>query len=133
MELVQTNSTDQLIKNIKAVFKCIRKAGLKLTIAKCHFGVTQVECHGRTITPDGVATQDHKVTNFLSKFRLPKLKKQVQKDIDFVKDSENYILRLSEKLIEKNELLKADAKISISEELVTDFKTINASLAKPVY
>ena len=35
------NTTEQLIKNIRAVFKCIRKAGLKLTIEKCHFGVTK--------------------------------------------------------------------------------------------
>ena len=32
------NSTD-LNRNIRAVFKCIRQAGLKLTFEKCHFGV----------------------------------------------------------------------------------------------
>ena len=61
------NTTEQLIKTIRAVFKCIRKAGLKLTIEKCHFGVPQVEFLGRTITPDGVAPQDEKVKKFLSK------------------------------------------------------------------
>ena len=60
-------TTEQLIKNIRAVFKCIRKTGLKLTIEKNYFDVTQVEFLGRTITPDGVATQDQKVKNFLSK------------------------------------------------------------------
>ena len=40
---IAANTTEQLIKNIRAVFfKCIRKAGLKLTIEKCHFGVTQI-------------------------------------------------------------------------------------------
>ena len=34
------NATD-LTRNIRAVFKCIRQAGLKLTTAKCHFGVRQ--------------------------------------------------------------------------------------------
>ena len=34
---------EQLIKNIGAVFKCIREAGLKLTIEKCHFGVISLE------------------------------------------------------------------------------------------
>ena len=76
---IAANTTEQLIKNIKAVFKCIRKAGKKLTIEKCHFGVTQVEFLGRTITPDGVAPQDQKVKNFLSKVRFPKSEKQVQK------------------------------------------------------
>ena len=54
---IAAKTTEQLIKNIKAVFICIRKAGLKLTIEKCHFGVTQIE--------------------FL--FLFPKSKKQVQK------------------------------------------------------
>ena len=76
---IAANTTEQLIKNIRAVFKCIREAGIKQTIEKCHFGVTQVELLRRTITPDGVASQDQKVKNFLSKVRFPKSKKQVQK------------------------------------------------------
>ena len=42
------NATD-LTRNIRAVFKCIRPAGLKLTIEKCLFGVRQFEFLGRTI------------------------------------------------------------------------------------
>ena len=61
---------------------------------------------------------------------MPKSKKQVQKYIGFVNYYQNYIPRLSEKLIGIYELLKADAKIIISEELVNDFKTINTSLAE---
>ena len=49
---IAASITEQLIKNIRAVFKCIRSAGLKLTIEKIHFGVTQVEFLGRTFTPD---------------------------------------------------------------------------------
>ena len=127
---IAANTTEQLIKNIRAVFKCIRKAGLKLTIEKCHFGVTQIEFLGRTITPHGVAPQEHKITNFLSKIRFPRSKKQVQKYIGFINYYRNYIPRLSEKMIGMYELLKADAKITISEELVDNFKAINASLAE---
>ena len=127
---IAANTTEQLIKNIRAVFKCIRKAGLKLTIEKCHFGVTQIEFLGRTITPHGVPPQDHKITNFLSKIRFPRSKKQVQKYIGFINYYRNYIPRLSEKMIGMYKLLKADAKITISEELVDNFKAINASLAE---
>ena len=127
---IAANTTEQLMKNIRAVFKCIRKAGLKLTIEKCLFGVTQIEFLGRTITPDGVAPQDQKVKNFLAKVRFPKSKKQVQKYIGFVNYYRNYIPRLSEKLIGMYELLKVDSKIRISEELVDNFQEINASLAE---
>ena len=71
---IAANTTEQLIKNIRAVFKCIQKAGLKLTIEKCHFGVMQIEFLGRTITPDGVAPQDQKVKNFSQKFVSRNLK-----------------------------------------------------------
>ena len=44
------NDTDQLIKSLRATFKCIREAGLKLTMHKCHFGATEIDFFGRTIT-----------------------------------------------------------------------------------
>ena len=81
---IAAHTTEQPIKNIRAVFKCFRKAELKLTIEKCHFGVTQVEFFGRTITPEGIAPQDQKIKNFLAKVCFPKSKKQVQKYLGFV-------------------------------------------------
>ena len=78
---IAANDVTQLIQNLRVVFKCIRKAGLKLTIENSHFEETQVEFFGRTIEPDGVAPQDHKVANLLTKIRLPKSKKQVREYI----------------------------------------------------
>ena len=127
---IAANRTEQLIKNIRAVFKCIRTAGLELSIEKCHFKVTQVEFLGRTITPDEVAPQDQKVKNFLSKVRFPKSKKQGQRYIGFVNYYRNDIPRLSNKLIGVYELLKADSKIRTLDELVEKFMKINASLAE---
>ena len=40
---IAANNATDLTRNIRAVFKCIRQAGLKLTIEKCHFEVRQVE------------------------------------------------------------------------------------------
>ena len=48
------NATD-LTRNNRAAFKCIRQAGLKLTIEKCHFAVRQNEFLGRTISPEGIS------------------------------------------------------------------------------
>ena len=45
------NATD-FTRNIRAVFKCFRTAGLKLTKQTCHFGVRQVEFVGPTISPE---------------------------------------------------------------------------------
>ena len=127
---VAANSVTQLIRNIRAVFECIRQAGLKLTIEKCHFGVTEVEFLGRTITPQGIAPQDHKIQKFLANVRFPKSKKQVQRYIGFVNYYRNYLPRLSEKLLGFYELLKADKQIKVTEELLDHYKAINTALAE---
>ena len=36
---IAANIATDLTRNIRAVFMCIRQAGLQLTIEKCHFGV----------------------------------------------------------------------------------------------
>ena len=61
---IAANNATDLTRNIRAVFKCIRNAGLKLTIENCHFGVRQVEFLGRTISSEGVVPQSHKTQNF---------------------------------------------------------------------
>ena len=72
---IAANNATDLTRNIRAVFKCIRQAGLNLTIEKCHFGVRQVEFLGRTISPEGISPQARKIQNFLAKLRFPKSKK----------------------------------------------------------
>ena len=72
---IAANNTKQLCDNTSTVFDCIRNAGLKLTMSKCHFGVEQVDFIGRTITPAGIAPQADYVKDFPSKLRFPKPKK----------------------------------------------------------
>ena len=69
---IAINNATDLTRNIRAVFQCNRKAGLKLTIEKCLFGVRQVEFFGRTVSSQGVTPQAHKIQNFLNKLRFPK-------------------------------------------------------------
>ena len=81
---IAANNATDLTRNIRAVFKSIRRAGLKLTIEKCHFGDRQVEFLGRTFSSEGVSPQTHKIQNFLNKLRFPKSKKAVQWYLRFV-------------------------------------------------
>ena len=80
---IAANETKQLCTNIKTVFECIRNAGLKLSMSKCHFGVKQVDFLGCTITPDGVAPLSDKVKGFFSTLCFPKSKMALQRYIDF--------------------------------------------------
>ena len=72
---IAANNATDLTRNIRAVFKCIHNAGLKLTIEKCHFGVRQVEFLGRTISSEGVLPQSHEIQNFLKKIEIPRIQK----------------------------------------------------------
>ena len=48
---IAANDVKHLCANIRTVFECIRNAGLKLTMSKCHFGVKQVDFLGRQLHP----------------------------------------------------------------------------------
>ena len=62
---IAANDVDHLMTNLRATFKCIQEAGLKLTLHKCHFGAKKIDFLGRTITPQGVKPQKQNVQNFL--------------------------------------------------------------------
>ena len=61
---ITANNATDFTRYIRAVFKCIRLAGLKLTIEKCHFGVREVDFLGRTTSSQGIPPQARKGSNF---------------------------------------------------------------------
>ena len=126
---IAANDAMDLTRNIRAVFKCIRQAGLKLTIEECHFGVRQVEFLGRTISSDGVLPQSQKIQNFLNKLRFPKSKKALQSYLGFVNSYRKYIPRMAEKLNPFFKLLKAEVPINITSELKETFDSVNKALS----
>ena len=121
------NATD-LTRNIRAVFQCIRNAGLKLKIKKSHFGVRQVEFLGRSTSSEGVSPQTHKIQNFFNKLRFPKSKKALQRYLGFVMYYRSYIPRMAEKLNPFYKLLKAEVPINITSELKQTFDSVNKAL-----
>ena len=126
---IAANNATDLTRNIRAVFKCIRQAGLKLKIGKCHSGIRQVEFLGRTISPEGISPQARKVQIFLDKLRFPKSKKALQRYLDFVNYYRNYIPRMAGKLNPFYRLLKTEVPINIPSELKDTFDAVNKALS----
>ena len=126
--IAANNATDHT-RNIRAVFQCIRNAGVKLTVVKCHFGVRQVEFRGRTISSEGVSPQAHKIQNFLNKLRFPKSKKALQRYLGFVNYYRNYVPRMAEKLHPFYKLLKTEVPINNTSELKETFDSVNTALS----
>ena len=85
---IAAKTPQQLIKNLRAFFQCLRKAGLKLSMAKCHFGVQEVHFLERTITTKGVAPRKQKIAKF------PRSKKALQRYIGVLNYYQNYIPRV---------------------------------------
>ena len=126
---IAANNPTDLTRNIRAVFQCIRNAGLKLTIEKCHYGVRHVEFLCRTISSEGVSPQAHKIQNFLKKLRVPKSKKALQRYLCFVNYYRNHIPRMAEKLNPVYKLLKAEVPNNITSELKESFDSVNKALS----
>ena len=95
---ITTKSPAQLITNLRATFKCIQNAVLKLFSAKCQFGTKEVDFFGRTITADGVSPQKQKITIFLEKVKFTRFKKTLQRFIGILIYYRNYIPVLAEKI-----------------------------------
>ena len=128
---IAANTPGQLIENLRAVFQCLRKAGLKLSMTKCHFGVQEVDFLGRTTTTKGVAPQKQKIIKFLEKVKFPRSKKALQRYIGFLNYYRNYIPRLAKRLTPFFQLLKtidAKTKIPITPDIMKEFKEINEAL-----
>ena len=125
--IAANNATDPT-RNIRAAFKCIRQAGLKLTIEKCHFGVRLVEFLGGTISQEGISPQARKIQIFLDKLRFPKSKKALQRYLGFVNYYRKYIPRMVEKLTPFYKLLKTEVPINITSELKETFDWVNKAL-----
>ena len=126
--IAANNATDRT-RNVRAVFQCIRNAGFKLTIERCHFGVTQVEFLGRTISSEGVSPQAHKIQKFLNKLSFPKSKKALQRYLGFVNNYRNFDPRMAEKLNPFYNLLEAEVPINNTSELKETFDSVNKALS----
>ena len=126
---IAANNARDLTRNIRAVFKCIRQAGLKLTIEKCHFGVRQVEFLGRAFSPEGTSPQARKNQKFHDKLRFPKSKKALQRYLGFVNYYRKYFPRMAEKLNPFYKLPEMEVPINITSELKETFDSVNKALS----
>ena len=100
-------------------------------MAKCHFGVQEVDFLGRTITSKGVAPQKQKIAKFLEKVKFPRSKKALQRYTGFLNYYRNYIPRLAERLTPFFQLLKTTntkAKNPITLDIMKEFRGIIEAL-----
>ena len=114
---IAANNATDFTRNIRAVFRCVRQARLKLKIEKCHLEVRQVEVLWRTVSPEGISAQPRKTHIFLDKLRLSKSKKALQSYLGFVNSYRKFLPRMAEKLNPFYKLPKTEMPINITSKL----------------
>ena len=122
---IAAKDAEKPIEDLRATFKCIRHAGLKLTMHKCQFGTTENDFLGRTITPVGIHPQQPGIQSFLENTKFPKSKKALQRYLGFLNYYQNCFSRLSEKLTPFFKLIKNDENVFVTPDLLEQFTEIN--------
>ena len=128
---IAANTPEQMINNLRPVFECLRRAGLKLSTPKCHFGIQEIDFLGRTITTKGRAPQKQKITKLLEKVKFPQSKKALQRYIGFLSYYPNYIPRLAARLTPFFQLLKTTntkTKVPITPDIMKELTETNEAL-----
>ena len=122
-----------MIKNLRAVLQCLRKSGLKLSMAKCHFGVQEADFLGRTISAKGVAPQEQRIAKFLEKVKFPRSRKSLQQYIGFLIYYQNCIPRLAKRLtpfFQLIETMNAKDTNPITPDIIREFRELNEALVR---
>ena len=128
---IATNTPQQLIKNLRAVFQCRWKPGLKLNIAECHFGLQEVDVLGCTKTIKGVAAQKQKIAKILEKVKIPRSKKALQLYIGFLKllsKPQTPFDRTTHSVFSITQNNGCQSQKSINPEIMKEFREINEAL-----
>ena len=102
-----------MIENLRAVFKCLKKSGLKLSTENCQFGVARIVIFGKTISGEGITPSGWKISQKFLRKKMPTSTKQTKRMIGFVQFYKQFIQELKEKLLPFYQLLRNE----------TDFKT----------
>ena len=121
---------EELVPNLRKIFECIRKSGLKLSPNKCQFGVQQITFLGKVITPAGIQPERERIKKFLSKLTMPKTVKQVKRLVGFLQFWRDFIPNLGEKLLPFYKLLRKNVEHQITEEQEKALEILKQDLQK---
>ena len=127
--VIKANNATDPTRSIRAVFKCIRQVGLKLTIEKCHCGVRQAEILGRTVSPEGISPQARKIQYFLDKLWFSKSQKALQRYLGVLNYFRIFIPGMAETPNPFYKLHEKEVPLNITSKLKEIFASINKALS----
>ena len=121
-------SIKQLIPNLRLIFTCLRRSGLKVSLENCVFGSEKVSFLGNVITKEGLQPEKEKIENFLKTLEIPESVKQVKRLIGFRHFFRSLIPNLIEHSIPFYKLLRKSVSFDITEEIKNAFEILKEKL-----
>ena len=110
------------------VFASIGRAGLRLSMQKCEFGVAEIKFLGWTISKHGIGPQKDKIEAQLAIIKMPRNVKTAQRMIGFMQYYRTYIPWLSKKLLPFYKLTRPGARWKIGLEHYKALKQLKLDL-----
>ena len=109
--VVKTGKADDLVDNLRTVFDCLRKNGVKLNPEKCVFGVPRGMLLGFIVSQRGIEPNPEKVAAVMKMEPIRDLK-GVQRVMGCLASLSRFISRLGEKGLPLYRLLRKSEKFS---------------------
>ena len=110
------------------VFASIGRAGLRLSMKKCEFGVPEIKFLGWTISKQGIGPQKDKIDAQLAIIKMLRNVKTTQRMIGFMQYYRTYIPWLSKKLLPFYKLTRPGAKWKVGLEHYNALKQLKLDL-----
>ena len=119
---------EKLVPNLRKIFGCVKKSGLKLAPAKCHKGTEKIEFLGNMITAEVFQPESAKGHKFLKKMKMPRTVKQVKRLTGFYHFFRNFLPNLNETLLPFYKFLKFNAEFFINDQHVKTLEKLQEKL-----
>ena len=121
---------DELLTNLGCICECIRRSGLKVTIHKCEFGLSEIQYLGSSIATRRTSLNCQKVEKLLYSFKMPKTPKQIRRFIEFFQFFRAVLPKFSERLLPFYTFLRNNQEIKYKQEHYDAIETLKRDLAK---
>ena len=121
---------EDLVPNLRKIFSCLRRSGLRLSPEKCTFGTSEIKFLGIVITSSGMTPEKKKINTFLQQMKMPDTVKQTKRLIGFFQFFRNFLPNLNVKLTPFYRLLRKSEDFVITDEHHRLFDVLRSDLQK---
>ena len=127
--LIASYTEKEHLDHITQVFKRFRKFKMKLKLAKCEFGRSEIQFLGHIINHEGIRTLPEK-TEEISKIKAPRNADEVLAFLGLLNYYRRFIPAFSDLMHPIQKLLKKNVKFEWTEECDVAFKTAKETLMR---